>query len=255
MRRTFYLLPFALCLFVDCRSGAGRAGRADTRLRLRPSAHDTYNGMGTASDGRIYYVLSSESFDVGAQMFCYDPATDKIEHVGDITEACGEKDARTIVQGKSHVNFVERDGKLYFATHVGYYSIIDGMEKIGIPPEGWKPYPGGHFLAYDMKAKKFEDLGQGPARRRHPHHDDGHEARPALRPHLARRALPPLRSGEEGTEGPRADLPGGRERQGRAVPHALPLVRGRSAGRQRLLHRRRRRDLPLPRTTATRSRS
>ncbi|MGE5293197.1 MAG: hypothetical protein ACM3VT_00060 [Solirubrobacterales bacterium] len=125
-------------------------------------AHDTYNGMGTASDGRIFYVLSSEKYDVGAQMFCYDPVTDKIQHVGDITEACGEKDAKTIVQGKSHVTFIEREGKLYFATHVGWYSIIDGMEKIGIPPQGWKPYPGGHFLAYDLAAKKFEDLAKAP---------------------------------------------------------------------------------------------
>jgi hypothetical protein len=111
-----------------------------------PEGHDTYNGMGTGSDGKIYYVLSSEKYDVGAKMFCYDPAKDKIEPLGDITEACGEKDAKTIVQGKSHVNFVEREGKLYFATHVGYYSIIDGMEKIGIPPEGWKPYPAAFCL-------------------------------------------------------------------------------------------------------------
>ncbi len=125
-------------------------------------AHDTYNGMGTASDGRIYYVLSSESFEIGAKMFRYDPKADRIELVGDITEACGEKDTRTIVQGKVHVNFVESDGKLYFATHVGYYSIIDGMEKIGIPPQGWKPYPGGHFLAYDMATGKFEDFAKAP---------------------------------------------------------------------------------------------
>jgi hypothetical protein len=144
------------------------AAPAQARLVARtynsgfPLAHDTYNGMRTARDGRIYYVLSSESFKVGARMFCYDPAADKIEDLGDITEACGEKDARTIVQGKSHVNFVEQGGKLYFATHVGYYSIIDGMEKIGIPPQGWKPYPGGHFLAYDMKTKKFEDLAKAP---------------------------------------------------------------------------------------------
>jgi len=125
-------------------------------------AHDTYNGMGTGSDGKIYYVLSSESFEVAAQMFCYDPAADEIRHLGDLTEACGEKGSKAIVQGKSHVNFVECNGKLYFATHVGYYSIIDGMEKIGVPPPGHKPYPGGHFLAYDMKAGKFHDLAKAP---------------------------------------------------------------------------------------------
>ena len=112
-------------------------------------SHDTYNGMGVGSDGKIYYVLSSESYEIGAQMYCYNPVTDRIRHLGDLTEACGEKGKKTVVQGKSHVNFVENNGKLYFSTHVGYYSIIDGMEKIGIPPEDCKPYPGGHFLAYD----------------------------------------------------------------------------------------------------------
>jgi hypothetical protein len=62
------------------------------------------------------------------------------------------------------VNFVEAQGKLYFATHIGYYSIIDGMEKMGIPPAGFKPYPGGHLLAYDMKTGKFEDLAIAPHR-------------------------------------------------------------------------------------------
>ncbi len=127
-------------------------------------AHDTYNGMGCGSDGKIYYVLSSERFDVGAQVFVFDPATQRIKHLGDLTEACGEKGQKTIVQGKSHVNFVEAAGKLYFATHIGYYSIIDGMEKMGIPPAGWKPYPGGHLLAFDLKSGKFDDLGIAPQR-------------------------------------------------------------------------------------------
>lgn len=125
-------------------------------------AHDTYNGMCAASDGKIYYVLSSESYEVGAKMYAYDPARDEVRYAGDLTEACGEAGAKAIAQGKSHVNFVECGGKLYFATHVGYYSIVDGMEKIGIPPEGYRPYPGGHFLAYDMKTGAFEDLGTAP---------------------------------------------------------------------------------------------
>ncbi len=125
-------------------------------------AHDTYNGMGTGSDDKIYYVLSSESYETGAQIYGYDPAIDKIKHLGDLTEACGEKGKKTIAQGKSHVNFVESEGKLYFATHTGYYSLIDGMEKMGIPPEGYKPYPGGHFLAYELKTEKFEDLAIAP---------------------------------------------------------------------------------------------
>jgi len=127
-----------------------------------PLAHDTYNGTSSASDGKIYYVLCSESHEIGAQMYSYDPDTDRVDHLGDLTEACGEKGKKTIVQGKSHVNFVEADGKLYFATHLGYYSLIDGMEKIGVPPEGFKPYPGGHFLSYDMENGNFQDLAIAP---------------------------------------------------------------------------------------------
>ncbi len=121
-------------------------------------AHDTYNGMGTGSDGNIYYVLSAEPHDTAGQMYVFEPKTGKSRHLGDLSAACGEKGKRVVAQGKSHVNFVESDGKLYFATHTGFYAIIDDMEKMGIPPPGWSGYPGGHFLAYDMKSGAFEDL-------------------------------------------------------------------------------------------------
>ena len=126
------------------------------------NAHDTYNGISSASDGKIYYVLCSQLMDVAGQMYSFDPKTGMIEHLGDLTEICGEKGMKVVAQGKSHVNFVESNGKLYFATHLGYYSIINGMEKTGLPSGDFKPYRGGHLLAYDMKTKTFEDLGIGP---------------------------------------------------------------------------------------------
>lgn len=128
-------------------------------------SHDTWNGMGVASDGRVYYVLCSESIDRGAQMFCFDPATGAIRHVGDLTEACGEKGLKAIPQGKSHVTFVESGGKLYFATHLAYYNPLDtadAKEKKATPPPGYKPYPGGHFLAYDMAGGTFHRLASAP---------------------------------------------------------------------------------------------
>jgi hypothetical protein len=146
----------------DGRAYPGRRLIARTYNSGFADAHDTYNGMGAASDGNIYYIISSERYDVGAQMFSFDPRTKRIRHLGDITEACGEKGKRTIVQGKSHVNFAEMRGKLYFATHLGYYSIVDGKETWGIPPAGWKNYPGGHLLSYDLRTGKFEDYGIAP---------------------------------------------------------------------------------------------
>ena len=126
-------------------------------------AHDTYNAISAASDGRIYYVLSSQSIDIGGQMYVYDPKTDKTEFVADLTHVCGEKGKKTIPQGKSHVRFYESDGKLYFATHAGYYEMIDGMERLPENvPQGYGLYPGGHILSYDLKTREFEDLAIAP---------------------------------------------------------------------------------------------
>jgi hypothetical protein len=125
-------------------------------------SHDTYNGMGSASDGRIYYVLCSELPDLAGRMYVYDPATNKSELLGDLTEVSGEKGMAAVAQGKSHVNFVEAGDRLFFATHIGYYSIIDDMEKPGVPPAGMKPYRGGHILAFNKSTRKFEDFGVAP---------------------------------------------------------------------------------------------
>ena len=82
-------------------------------------------------------MLSSERHDVAAQMFALDPGTGRPRHVGDLTRPAARRAATLIAQGKSHVNFVEANGKLYFATHIGFYTIVDGMEKMGIPPAGF----------------------------------------------------------------------------------------------------------------------
>jgi hypothetical protein len=126
-------------------------------------AHDTYNAISSASDGKIYYVLSSQEIDVGGQVYVYDPATDQTRWLADLTEICGEKNMKAISQGKSHVRFIESDGKLYFATHVGFYEMIDGMERLPVnAPDGYKLYPGGHFLSYDLSENTFENLAIAP---------------------------------------------------------------------------------------------
>ncbi len=168
---------FLLLILAACSSQNGQIRRIDSPAREAPSeqkliarvfnsgferAHDTYNGISVASDGKVYYVLCSESVDVGAQMYSYDPAANRIRHLGDLTEACGEKGLKAIPQGKSHVSFYESLGKLYFSTHIGYYTIMDGMESMGVPPPGYKPYPGGHFLRYDMASGRFEELAAAP---------------------------------------------------------------------------------------------
>jgi hypothetical protein len=128
-----------------------------------PDAHDTYNAISAASDGKIYYVLSSTRHDIGGQFYRYDPKEDKTEFIADLSEALGEKQQKYIAQGKSHVEFYEKDGKLYFATHLGYYQMTDGAEHVPtVAPEGYRLYPGGHFLYYDMKSGEIKSLALAP---------------------------------------------------------------------------------------------
>jgi hypothetical protein len=128
-----------------------------------PHAHDTYLALSRASNGSIYYILSSELPDKGGEFFVFDPITEKITLLADLTTACGEKDLQAIAQGKSHVEFYEAEGKLYFGTHIGYYEMIDGMERLPEnAPNGLTLYPGGHFLAYDIQSGQLEDLGIMP---------------------------------------------------------------------------------------------
>lgn len=124
-----------------------------------PEARGNYNAVSSASDGLIYYVLCSADLDIGAQMYSFNPANEQITHIADLTEAVGEKGLRAIPQGKSHVKFYEYEGKLYFATHIDFYTRVGDKELLGIPPEGYKPYPGGHIVSYDMESGELEDLG------------------------------------------------------------------------------------------------
>lgn len=128
-----------------------------------PLAHDTYNALSVASDGCIYYVLSSEDFRIGGHVYRYDPHIGESNLIGDLTVLCGEETSNAIGQGKSHVEFFEMGGKLYYSTHVGVYELIDGMDRMyENPPEGLGLYPGGHILAYDMKTGQTEDLALVP---------------------------------------------------------------------------------------------
>src|ERR1700675_4325521 len=97
-----------------------RPVHADSRLSAESfdsgfaKGHATFNGMLAASDGKIYYVLCAESIDTGAQMFSYDPATNRIQPIADLTEAAGEKGIQAIPQGKSPANFVGGGGEPIF---------------------------------------------------------------------------------------------------------------------------------------------
>jgi hypothetical protein len=163
-----YALPAAMALLalLQCAWGQTAPKRLTAHVLNSNFAFGraTFNAISSASDGNIYYVLSSSKLDTGGQMYRYSPSTKEIRYLGDLNQICGEQGLHAVAQGKSHVSFVEADGKLYFATHMEYYNVDGAKEIMAAPPAGYRPYPGGHFLSYDLKSGKFEDLGRIPVR-------------------------------------------------------------------------------------------
>jgi hypothetical protein len=134
--------------------------------RLHPSGFErsdsNFYSLTIASDGRVYYTLSSHNIDTHARTFRYDPATDEVKMVVDLGVAAEEAGLKCIPQGKSHSPYFELGGKLYFATHFGFFGSTAEREHPAPVPAGYKPYPGGHILSYDLSTGKTENLGKAP---------------------------------------------------------------------------------------------
>ncbi len=113
-----------------------------------------YHSITLASDGRIYFSLSSHRIDKNVHFCCYDPRLEKMVFTRELTDCFENEDTtRTVPQGKIHSGLMEVDKKLYFSTHVGYYK--DDRQGKG-------KYPGFHLMYYDIRTDEFVDLARGP---------------------------------------------------------------------------------------------
>lgn len=135
---------------------------------LHPSgfaqSDSNFDSLSIASDGRVYYTLCSHDVDTHARIYRYDPhAGGEPECLGNLGEIVGEAGRKTIPQGKSHSQYFEHQGKLYLATHYGYYKPSSNKEEPAETPPGYKPYPGGHFLVFDMDTGRFRELAKAAA--------------------------------------------------------------------------------------------
>jgi hypothetical protein len=128
---------------------------------LRIRARGFYS-LDTASDGCVYYTLSSHNIDTHGRVYRYDPKTDEVKLMCDLGEAAGETGLKALPQGKSHSPFYELDGWLYFATHYGFFAASSSngefKEQRAAVPEGYKPYRGGHVLRLNLKTGETENL-------------------------------------------------------------------------------------------------
>jgi len=134
--------------------------------RLHPSgftmADSNFYSLTRVSDGRLYYTLCSHNINTHGRVYRYDTTTETVELICDLGEVAGEAGLKTLPQGKSHSPFFEREGILYFATHYGYFATTDKREEPADVPEGYKPYPGGHLMSYNMGTGELRDLAKAP---------------------------------------------------------------------------------------------
>ena len=148
----FAVLSFATPL---CASSAGKIITVDYRIFPGLAEMDgNWAALKVAHDGKVYAGLACHGCD--GHLVMYDPATDRVADLGNLTRLAGESNLRIGPQSKIHAKFGEgSDDRIYFGTHAGLWF---NYARVGTK-EG---YPGAHWMAYDPKTGKVEDFGIGP---------------------------------------------------------------------------------------------
>lgn len=108
-----------------------------------------WDGLFAASDGKVYSALINEG--ESAHFYVYDPTLDKNILLCDLADFLDERGKGIRSTGKIHNKPVEdNEGNIYFCT------MNNGSGPNNIDYTSWK---GGHWIKYDPKSNKIENLG------------------------------------------------------------------------------------------------
>jgi len=147
-------------------SALGKVSSKFLEAKLHESNFDmadsNFYSLTLGSDNCLYFTLCSHNIDTHGRVYRYNPDLDEMKLIADLGEITGEAGNKTLPQGKSHTPFFENNGKLYFATHYGYFKADNDKEEPAELPAGYKPYPGGHFVEIDMLSGTSKVLATVP---------------------------------------------------------------------------------------------
>lgn len=145
---TLFLIAFSLVASLQVR------GQDVVKLKTFRYANDRkddsmWSGMYTAKSGKIYIGLCTHAD--AANFYEFDPATEKMEHIADLTIFKKERGDGIRTSGKIHVPMVEdREGNIYFG---------DFCEDNGPEPIDPGSYRGAHWFKFDPKTRELTNLG------------------------------------------------------------------------------------------------
>jgi HEAT repeat protein len=108
-----------------------------------------WQGTRVAADGNCYFGAGGHWPDQGSAFLRYDPRKDDLQMLSDdLSKVCNEDPQRVPPQGKIHSPVVEKDGWIYFGTHLADYS-----------ERGSRAYSDAHLIGYETASGKFRDYG------------------------------------------------------------------------------------------------
>jgi hypothetical protein len=108
-----------------------------------------WSGIYAAKSGKVYIGLCTHAD--AANFYEFDPATDHMVHIADLTIYKGERGKGIRTSGKIHVSFVEdTEGNIYFG---------DFCEDNGPEPIDPSSYRGAHWFKYNPATKELTNLG------------------------------------------------------------------------------------------------
>ena len=151
VKRQQFLAALCALLFLTITASGGERISVETFDPDFPAGDCNYHSITAASDGRIYFTVSVHHIDHAAILYQFDPKSETIRNLGNMTAACGEKLGINIPQGKVHTPLYEYRGKLFFSTHLSWYR--DGLPNPD--SQGRGPYSGGRFMAYDLETGTY----------------------------------------------------------------------------------------------------
>jgi len=112
-----------------------------------PFLDGQWEGILCASDGNTYFSVSSHDRTKHAQVFRYNAKLDRVEHLADLGEVCGETDLSVPTQDKIHSQMFEDGGVIYCGTCEGH-------------ADNDPPYQGGYWIKIKMETGKVRSLGK-----------------------------------------------------------------------------------------------